>query len=491
MNATLSNLLWLEGVSAPDKAMLRKQMTVNPRGFEGESPEPICLVQEDCGRIGLPLMAGLKFFQTRGGYATLAAAFKDVDNRSSEGHDISRFIRRRPAPRDQRQTTFFEELPREVGRRIAVFAEAPTGSGKSIAALNAIALLGCSALVVVPRKRIAAQWRKMAIDFLGLPPSRIGMIEEGKFDFRHKAITVAVIHNLVGREIPEGFAEAFGTVVFDEVQNLGARSFSESMGRVYARYRFGLTATPERGDGCESLYFDYFGRPSVIYPGEALAATCRVFDFFWSFQKKVGKRGRVTNDINRKPRAILKKILISSGRRNKMIAGMIKKLYDAGRHILVIGDEILHLQVLMGMVSEEGVPADDCGLYTGSYVDVEGKQKKMNDEQLDWVRDHSRVIFASYGMASEALDIPRLDSGIDVTPHSKGIQMIGRIRRNMPNKPTPLWLTIRDRGIRIFEQACASRLREFRENNVTVIEHGQKTKTQNQSGSATAEEKVA
>src|SRR6185503_9377743 len=259
MNATLSNLLWLEGVSAPDKAMLRKQMTVNPRGFEGESPEPICLVQEDCGRIGLPLMAGLKFF---------------------------------------------EELPREVGRRIAVFAEAPTGSGKSIAALNAIALLGCSALVVVPRKRIAAQWRKMAIDFLGLPPSRIGMIEEGKFDFRHKAITVAVIHNLVGREIPEGFAEAFGTVVFDEVQNLGARSFSESMGRVYARYRFGLTATPERGDGCESLYFDYFGRPSVIYPGEALAATCRVFDFFWSFQKKVGKRGRVTNDINRKPRAI-------------------------------------------------------------------------------------------------------------------------------------------------------------------------------------------
>jgi superfamily II DNA or RNA helicase len=362
-----------------------------------------------------------------------------------------------------------------------------------VAGLNTIARLGCSALVIVPRKRIAQQWRKSAVDFLGLCPSRIGSIEEGKFSFKGKAITVAVIHNLVDRKMPEGFEDAFGTVIYDEAHNLGARTFSLSMSRVFAKYRIALSATPDRGDGCENLFFDYFGRPSVIYPGDTLPTVCRVFNFNWTFPPKVAKNGRpIRNDINRKPRAVLKKILISSKRRNSMMSDMIHKLYESGRNVLVMGDEILHLQVLMGMVTDAGVPADHCGLYTGSYVDAEGKRKGMNDEQLDWVKAHSRVIFATYAMAGEALDIPRMDAGIDVTPHSKGIQMIGRIQRPVAGKPTPLWLTIRDRGIRIFESACESRLRGFRENNVTVIEqNGQKTKIPNGNGSYHTKTKMA
>lgn len=125
MNATLSNLLWLEGVSLADRNRLRTELTVNPRGFEGESPEPICLVQEAHGRLGLPIVAGLKFLQSKAGRGTLADVFRGVDNRSSNGHDITRFVKRFPAPRNPEQVVFFEELTRGASSRPAVFAEAP------------------------------------------------------------------------------------------------------------------------------------------------------------------------------------------------------------------------------------------------------------------------------------------------------------------------------------------------------------------------------
>lgn len=490
MNATLTDMLWLEKDEIPQSQLeaLRQKLTTQPMAYRGEASPPICLVLEEHGRVGLPLWEGLKFFQMEAGHRSPAAAFRAVSNWSSEGHCIARYVKRRPAPRNPDQAVFFQDMHREAAARPAILCEAPTGSGKTVAGVNTIALLGATALVLVPRKRIAKQWREALEGFLGIHPSKIGTVAEGKFEWKGKAVVVAVIHNLVNKpaeELPDGFLDYFGTVIWDEAHNLGARTFSQSMRLCRARHRIALSATPKRGDGCEQVFYDYFGRPCVIYKGQAMPCTCRVFNFFWTFPNTTVQGGspfqRKKNDLNSKPPTVLRKILISSDRRNRFLAKLIKQLYDAGRNVLVIGDEVLHLQVLMGMVIDLGVNGEELGLYTGSYRDAEGKSRKMLDSQLDWVAANSRVIFATYGMAGEALDIPRLDAGIDVTPHSAGVQPVGRIRRLLPDKPQPLWLTIRDVGIKIFERAAMSRLRGLREANVTIIEqpNGPKTNKEN------------
>jgi superfamily II DNA or RNA helicase len=802
MNATLTDLLWLERDEIPHSQLeaVRQKLTVQPRTFEGEAAEPICLLVEENNRVGFPVYEGLKFFQMEAGLPNLAAAFLAVDNRTAEGLCIKRYLKRRPAPRDPQQERFFKDMARQAVARPAVLCEGPTGSGKTVAGVDTIAEIGTTALILVPRKRIAKQWVEALEGFLGIHPSKIGLVQEGTFQWKNKAVVVAVIHNLVNKdpaELPEGFLDYFGTVIWDEClpagtkvdgrpiesikvvdyvkslswkgeveprkvtrtwcrplrhrlvkvrlscgrevictedhlvftsergfipakdlhpgnaaiildygqntdtdtslpgvrssrggdyakaktgilqgcrlllrrawgslqkivmgnesaevahgkqrgsqradavqksnarvghagkgishleedrapachsrrerngsdrspsspvavssgvesgalrahqhdardravnplqdrhsasggessgrdrraqpqrektcsgpqenrvfgfsrvesvavlkpgsdgkytshcpagkvydlevegnhnffangilvhncHNLGARTFSKSMGLCRARHRIAMTATPERGDGCEQVFFDYFGPPSVVYEGVAMPCTCRVFNFFWAFpQPQTGKgafKKRPKGDLNSKPRSVLRKIIITSERRNKFLAKLIKQLYDAGRHVLVIGDEVLHLQVLMGCVMDLGVDGEQMGLYTGSYRDAEGKDRKMKDAQLDWVAANSRVIFATYGMAGEALDIPRLDAGIDVTPHSSGVQPVGRIRRVKEGKPTPLWLTVRDVGIRVFENAAATRLRGLREANVTIIEqqtNGTQTNNQN------------
>lgn len=69
------------------------------------------------------------------------------------------------------------------------------------------------------------------------------------------------------------------------------------------------------------------------------------------------------------------------------------------------------------------------------------------------------------------VDIPRLNAGIDATPRSDAIQLIGRIRRPYPDKKKPLWYTIVDRKSKVFVRHYNSRKREYLANNMEVEEH--------------------
>ena len=166
-----------------------------------------------------------------------------------------------------------------------------------------------------------------------------------------------------------------------------------------------------------------------------------------------------------------------------MIVGdVICPLYEQGRYTLVIGDRVGHLQALMVMCIQAGIPEEDLGLFVSAYEtesleeQPNGKTKKVirkvafKDEHLDHVKAHATIIFATYGMMKEGIDIPRLDSGVDVTPRSEGEQVIGRIRRPYPDKPRPVWFTIRDIGNAKMVRSCASRLGDYGQCNVTIID---------------------
>ncbi len=119
----------------------------------------------------------------------------------------------------------------------------PTGAGKTLLALHAIARMGCSTLVVVPTIDLLHQWyARLCTAF---PAQEIGVYYGGEKELRE--ITVTTYHSasiFMGE-----WGNRFKLLVFDEVHHLPGPAWQEIALMSAAPHRLGLTATyPEAGN---------------------------------------------------------------------------------------------------------------------------------------------------------------------------------------------------------------------------------------------------
>ncbi len=113
----------------------------------------------------------------------------------------------------------------------------PTGSGKTLVALAAIAQLGVATLCLVPTRVLLDQWARALEACWSFPIGRLG---DG--DHRVAPITVATYASAVGWAPRIG--DRFGLVIVDEAHHVGAWCPSEVLEMLVAPARLGLTATP-------------------------------------------------------------------------------------------------------------------------------------------------------------------------------------------------------------------------------------------------------
>ena len=130
---------------------------------------------------------------------------------------------------------------RQEGRGVVVL---PTGAGKTVVALLAVARLAVRTLVVVPTIELLTQWRAAIADRLGLPEDAVGIVGGGKRTVRD--ITVITFDSAAMRHRR---LDGFGLLVVDEAHHLPADHYRAIVEKVKAPYRLGLSATPERLDG--------------------------------------------------------------------------------------------------------------------------------------------------------------------------------------------------------------------------------------------------
>lgn len=124
----------------------------------------------------------------------------------------------------------------------------PTGAGKTYVGLEAIFRTSRSTLVCVVTEEMVSQWVELIREKLSLNP--------GVFSGRRKElkpVTVG-IYNSIAKHI-DSLYDRFSLVIFDEVHHVPASTFKEVAFRSKARYRLGLSATPERADGNDHLIF--------------------------------------------------------------------------------------------------------------------------------------------------------------------------------------------------------------------------------------------
>ena len=105
---------------------------------------------------------------------------------------------------------------------------------------------------------------------------------------------------------------------------------------------------------------------------------------------------------------------------------------EEGRQILILSDRISHLEELDNLLEKEEITSK--GFYIG----------KMKQKDLD-VSATKNVLLATYSMASEALDIPSLNTLVMVTSRRNIEQSVGRILRRPDSKIQPTIIDFNDK----------------------------------------------
>jgi superfamily II DNA or RNA helicase len=122
----------------------------------------------------------------------------------------------------------------------------PTGAGKSLVAQMAVEQVKRSTLVVVPTLDLMNQWYDLLLSCF---QAEVGLIGGGYFEIG--ALTVTTYASAF--RFMERLGNRFGLVIFDECHHLPSGVHRIAAEMCIAPFRLGLSATPERADGEDTL----------------------------------------------------------------------------------------------------------------------------------------------------------------------------------------------------------------------------------------------
>lgn len=336
----------------------------------------------------------------------------------------------------------------------------PAGSGKTQTALEIIA-----------RLRFKTLWITHTIDLLNQSYNRaktnfenigLGKIANGKIEIGTN-ITFATVQTLKSIDLQE-YADTWDCIIVDEAHRIcgtpaRAGMFYKVINKLIARYKYGLTATPYRNiKGTEKAMICLIGNTiieldkSVIGDRIIPARIIRIETKFDEIPEYCEETDGTIKYAN------LTTALSEDENRNNIILKLLEKCKN--NYTLVLVDRTAQMYYLQKKLGYGNV--------------IDGKTKKdIREKYIQEIREGKEsVLFATYGLAKEGLDIPRLDRLILASPHRDKatiIQSIGRIERKFENKEKPICYDLVD-PIQYFQGMYRSRKNYYKKNNNEVKE---------------------
>lgn len=422
-------------LSLPNPAYLNRVRLGLPVWSE---PETLSFVEEDGGEMRLPRGAidVLRRAARAEGVEVACADERVLPAESLDGL-------RTPALRDY-QADAVARFARATQGTVVI----PCGGGKTRVGLGAIASLRTPALVLVHTLDLAEQWMREIAGVLG---QAVGLIGDGTYE--PAPITVAVIQALARRDATalDRLLGAFGLVILDEAHHVAASMFRDVVGRCPARYRLGLTATPERQDGLTPLLEWYFGPPLLAVSHETLVEAgvlrlpeVRVVETAFTFP--------YTGAHDYAP---MLQALVGDEPRNALIAETVAAEARAGHTCLVLSGRIDHCEALKAGIDALGASAV---LLTG------GVAKARRAEILAAARTGDTRVLVATSLADEGLDLPRLSRVFLAYPgraRGRTLQRLGRLMRLHPEKTDAVLFDFVDRRVPILRRHHLDRKRLY------------------------------
>jgi superfamily II DNA or RNA helicase len=296
----------------------------------------------------------------------------------------------------------------DINRAFGGIIELSVGMGKTLLAIYLAHLLKLKTLVVVNQEFLQNQW----IDrFTKFTNAKIGKIQGKVVDIENKDVVIGMVQSISMKDYEESVFKDFGLVIYDEVHHYGSRVYSQALMKTAAKYTIGLTATLERSDGMVKIINWFVGDTLCkMNRDRNYRVLVKKINFRSSDKTFVEKKRWITGKIRPDHKTMVDNLL-KNIERNKLIINMINNLKSRGRTIFVISELTKHLEILKNGVDALIKEANEQHIYNTYYYigPTKAGEKKMAETD-------GNIIFATIQLASEALDISRLDTIILTNP---------------------------------------------------------------------------
>ncbi len=408
---------------------------------------------------------------------------------------------------------------------------APAGSGKTIMGLRTIYDMELPSLWITHTIDLLEQTTAKAYDCM---PNigKVGRIAEGVCDWGDGKLIVATYQTLMNNDnLIRSLNTYIGLVVIDECHHVSSECFSEVVNKLTARYRLGLTATPDRKDGMEVMMYATIGpklyqidRNELYSQGRLIKPEIKFIytDFDYDLASQVSESGAVDAGGEEIVYHELLKALIEDEQRLELIANNVLR---QGGFQLVISDSIPYCHKLYDKIN--GSTTCNVAVVHGTMPKCVWRVAKGEADAMQQIKDGNAlnakydkrmgrwlvkyqpyddatykrwniptaerkrimqdaadrkidILIATGQLVQEGVDLPHLNHGHLATPKngdkdgkSNGIpieQGIGRIMRPDPLTPNKqaCWWDYVDYNVGIFKSQYSSRRKVYERLGLTV-----------------------
>ena len=310
--------------------------------------------------------------------------------------------------------------------------QSPCGSGKTQMGIALATKLKRRVLWITHTQDLLSQSKNRAEQYL--PSEILGTITAGKVQIGSH-MTFATVQTLSKLDLNQ-FRKTWDVIIVDECHRLAGSPtqvtmFYKVMNNLAARYKYGLSATVHRSDGMIKSTFAVLGPVIYRVPDEAVADK--------TMQVRVCRRDTGI-EINRScldtdGTLVYNELLSYLGESRERTELIVNDLISQNGHsCLVLASRLEQLRNIRKMLPDE--LKEISAMIDGSMTSKKGKaERELAIEDMRAGR--KKILFASFGLAKEGLDIPRLDRLFLVSPqkdYAVVTQSVGRIARKAEGK---------------------------------------------------------
>lgn len=357
---------------------------------------------------------------------------------------------------------------------------AATAFGKTVVCSAIIAEKRVNTLIILESSALMEQWKEALEKFLNvneeLPTyetktgrvkkrkSLIGTLQ-GAHDSMTGIIDIAMAGSLCKKGEYHHLLDKYGLVIVDECHHAASDTITNILKEVKARYMYGVTATPKRGDGLEKIIYMLIGPIRYSYTAKEKAKVQGIEHFVYPrFTHAVVPRGIITKKMH--PNEAYE-IIRNNDLRDEQIVEDIRRSIEIGRTPVVLSRYKDHSEKLYEKLKDY---ADYVFLMTGNNSK---KEHRKILEQLHQVgKNESLILIATGSLVGEGFDFPRLDTLFMATPvsfRSVVEQYAGRLNRDYQGKENVIIYDYVDNHIPIFENMYAKRLKAYKQIGYEIV----------------------
>ena len=349
---------------------------------------------------------------------------------------------------------------------------AATAFGKTVVCCDMIARRGISTLILVDRADLMNQWIKRLEEFLDIDEelpeyqtktgrtrkrkSLIGNLQ-GAHDTLTGIVDVAMIRSLKKKDGFHPKLKEYAQVYFDECHHAASDSAIEVLQEINAKYVYGVTATPKRGDGKEKINEFLLGPIRYRFTAKDRAEEQNINHLVYPRFTRTVKPHHLSktpygNDAYERIR--------NNDVRDEQIIRDVADCVQAGRTPVVLTKYVDHAKKLSERLKTY---ADRLILLTGANGT---KARRAQVEELNKVDDSDSLILVGTGsLLGEGFDFPRLDTLFMATPVSgENVveQYVGRLNRDYDGKENVIVYDYVDSHIPKFDKMYSARLKAYK-----------------------------